>query len=400
MLSLDEARARLLAMARPLPVETVPLAEAVRRPLARAVYARRTQPPAPLSAMDGYAVRSAEAPGPWRVAFEQPAGAPPPPPLAPGETARIFTGAIVPEGADAILIQEDATRDGATISAQPGATLAPGQHVRAAGLDFREGTALLAPGEPLSAAALGLAAAMGHASLPVRRLPRLALLATGDELVPPGDALPGAGRIVEAVRPMLAALLARRAVVTDLGIAPDRAALVKAAIARAAGADVLATIGGASVGDHDLVRPALEAAGGTIDACKVAIRPGKPLIIGRLADTIVLGLPGNPASAYVTALLFLLPLLRAMAGHARPIPAETPARLATPLPANGARRDHLRASLAWRGPERWATPLHPDDSSLLSALAASDALVVRAPHVPAAPIGSEVLVLDTESRDS
>jgi molybdopterin molybdotransferase len=400
MLSLADARARLLAMARPLPVESAPLAAAAGRPLAAPVFARRTQPAAPLSAMDGYAVRAAEAPGPWRVAFAQAAGAPPPPPLGAGEAARIFTGAIVPDGADAILIQEQAERDGDALRAHADATLAPGQHVRPAGLDFAHGAALLGVGEPLTPAAIGLAAAMGHAALPVRRIPRVALLATGDELVPPGDAPPAPGRIVEAVRPMLAALLRGRADVTDLGVAPDRAPAVAAAIARGRDADVLVTIGGASVGDHDLVRPALEAAGGAIDAWKVAIRPGKPLVIGRLGDALVLGLPGNPASAYVTSLLFLLPLLRALAGHARPFPSETPARLAAPLPANGPRRDHLRAALAWRGTERWATPRLPDDSSVLSALAVSDALIVREPHAAPAPAGAEIFVLDTDSRDS
>jgi molybdopterin molybdotransferase len=400
MLSLEDARGRLLAMAGPLPLEVVPLAEAAGRPLAARVVARRTQPPAPLSAMDGYAVRSAEAPGPWRVAFEQAAGAPPPRPLAPGEAARIFTGALVPDGADAILIQEEAGLDGASLRAGPSAALSPGQHIRRAGIDFAEGAELLGVGEPLTPVAIGLAAAMGHAALPVRRRPRVALLATGDELIPPGETLPGPGRIVEAVRPMLAALLAGRAEIHNLGIAPDRSAEVRAAIAQGADADVLVTIGGASVGAHDLVRPALEAAGGTIESWKVAIRPGKPLIIGRLSRTIVLGLPGNPASAYVTALLFLLPLLRALAGHARPVVRETPARLDAPLTANGSRRDHLRARLEWRGAERWATPLVPDDSSVLSVLAVSDALIVREPHAPAAAIGADILVLDSDSRDS
>ncbi len=400
MLPLEEAQARLLAMARPLPLETVPLAEAAGRPLGAAVHARRTQPAAALSAMDGYAVRAAEAPGPWRVAFAQPAGAPPPPPLTPGEAARIFTGAILPAGADAVLIQEEALREGDRLLAAPGAALAPGHHVRPAGQDFRSGDPLLAPGEPLGPAAIGLAAAMGHGALPVRRRPRVALLATGDELVPAGEPLPHPGAIPDAARPMLAALLAGRAEVLDLGIAPDRADAVAAAIARARGADVLVTIGGASVGEHDLVRPALEAAGGTVEIWKVAIRPGKPLIIGRLEDAVVLGLPGNPASAFVTAQLFLLPLLRALAGHARPLPAPSPARLAEPLPANGARRDHLRARLDWRGCERWARPFPVQDSGMLWPLAMADALIVRAPGAPAAAPGDVVLVLDTDSRDS
>lgn len=400
MVTLEEARARLLAMARPLPVESVPLADALGRPLAAAVSARRTQPPAALSAMDGYAVRTAEAPGPWRIAFAQAAGAPPPPPLAPGEAARIFTGAILPEGADAILIQEEAEADGQTLRARPGADLRPGLHVRPAGQDFREGDPVLAPGEPLTPAAIGLAAAMGHARLPVRARPRVALLATGDELVPPGDPLPGPGRIVDCARPMLAALLAGRAEVEDLGIAPDRSEAVAQAIERARGADLLVSIGGASVGEHDLVRPALVAAGGSIELWKVAIRPGKPLIIGRLGDTLVMGLPGNPASAFATGLLFLLPLLRAMAGHARPVPAETPARLAVALPANGPRRDHLRARTQWRGAERWVTPLPVQDSGMLSPVAAADALLVREAGAPPAAAGDLVFVLDTDSRDS
>lgn len=400
MLDLAQARAQLLAMARPLPVEQVPLVEAAGRPLAAPVTARRSQPAAPLSAMDGYAVRAAEAPGPWRLAFEQPAGAPPPPVLRSGEAARIFTGAIVPDGADAILVQEEAATEGDKLRARPGAQLASGQHIRPAGQEFAPGTPLLDLGEPLAPAAIGLAAAMGHATLPVHRRPHLTLLATGDELVPAGDPLPHIGATPDSARPMLTALLARRARLDDLGIVPDRPHAVAEAIARAAEADVLVTIGGASVGAYDLVRPALLAAGGTIDAWKVAIRPGKPLVIGRLGATLVLGLPGNPASAYVTALLFLLPLLRALVGHARPVPPETPARLAVALPANGPRRNHLRATLEWRGSERWATPHPVQDSGMLWPVAHSNALVVREPNAPAAEPGTGIFVLDSESRDS
>ena len=395
MLSLDEARARLLALARPGAIEEVSLGDAAGRVLAREVRATRDQPPAAVSAMDGYALRAADGAGPWRVVGEAAAGAADPGRVRVGEAVRIFTGAMLPEGADTVVIQEEMARDGERVALTGSAPLA-GANVRRAGVDFARGAALGGVGLALRPARIGLAAGMGAATLGVFARPRVAILATGDELVPPGVA-PGPGQIVESGRATLRAMLAGLAEVIDLGIARDDPALLGAALSRAAGADALVTIGGASVGDHDLVRPALIAAGAAIDFWKVAIRPGKPMLAGTLGTMVVLGLPGNPASAFVTAHLFLLPLLRAMAGHAEPVAPERPARLGAPLIANGSRRDHLRAVLAWRDDGLWATPAAAQDSSLLSILAASNGLIVREPGAAAAAAGDAVRVLDTES---
>lgn len=392
MIAYEDALARLLALARPTGVADVTLANAAGRALARPVMATRDQPPAAVSAMDGYAVARAGWPGPWHVVGEAAAGGAPMRALAAGEAARIFTGARVPEGADMVLIQEDAARDGDRLTptiATPGDAF-----VRARGRDFRAGAAAGIPGTPINAPLVGLAAAMGHPTLPVHRRPRIAILATGDELVAPGTP-PGAGEIVESITPMLAALLASVADGVSLGITRDTPGALAETIGRARGCDALVTIGGASVGDHDLVRPALTAAGATIDFWRVAIRPGKPLMAGVLGAMPVLGLPGNPASAFVCACLFVVPLARALAGWARPVPDPRAAHLATPLPANGARRDHLRATLETRAGELWATPAADQDSSLLSVLAASDALLIRAVDAPAAAEGDFVEVLDT-----
>lgn len=396
MISYDEALERLLALAEPLPLERVEIAEAAGRPLAEPVGARRTQPPFAASAMDGYALRSGDAPGPWRVVGESAAGALPRRPVRAGEAMRIFTGAALPAGADAVLIQEDAARDGDRLLLTGGAPAA-GAYVRPAGMDFREGEALLASGVPLSPAMVGLAAAAGWAELPVRRRPRVALLATGDELHPPGEAV-GTGGIVESNRATLRPLLAGLADVLDLGIARDDPDMLRQAIARGGQADVLVTIGGASVGDRDLVQPVLRDCGADIDFWKVAIRPGKPMLAGRLGDTVVVGLPGNPASAYVTALLFVAPLLRSLAGWGDPRPQLTAARLEAGLGATGIRRDHLRARLGCDGPVRTVTPAARQDSNLMLVLAQADALIVRAAGAPAAAAGEIVAVLDIANR--
>lgn len=395
MLSFRDARAALFAMARPGAIEEVALCHAAGRVLARDVEAARDQPPAAVSAMDGYAVRAADGIGPWRVAGEAAAGTADPGRVATGEAMRIFTGAMLPLGADSVVIQEEVARDGDSARATATAPAA-GANVRRAGGDFARGAMLGGVGTRLTPARIGLAAAMGAARLAVFARPRVALLSTGDELVPPGTP-PGPGQIVESGRATLTAMLAGLADVIDLGIARDDPARLADAIARAEAADVLVTIGGASVGDHDLVRPALIAAGAEIDFWKVAIRPGKPMLAGRLGDRLVLGLPGNPASAFVTAHLFLLPLLRLLGGHAQPIAPERTARLEAPLPRNGARRDHLRARARWREDGLWVVAAADQDSSLLSVLAASNALVVREPGAAAAAAGDRVVVLDTDS---
>jgi len=388
MISVADAQARLFALATPVAIEHVPLRDAAGRWAAAPVAALRTQPELPLSAMDGYAIRFADLPGPWRVIGESAAGRSFARAITPGEAVRIFTGAAVPDGADTILVQEEATRDGDALALTGEGPPHIGAHVRPVGLDFTDGETLIAAGARLTPARIALAAIASHATLPVRRRIRVAIAATGDELRAPGDALtPGA--IPESNGAMLAALLAALPVeLIDLGILPDRIDALTAAFA-AVDADLLVTSGGASVGDHDLVRPALEAAGTRVDFWRIAMRPGKPLMAGRMRDTVVIGLPGNPVSAHVTALLFVLPMVAHLSGATDPVPARRRALLADPLPANGPREDYLRA-VEQAGTVRAAGR---QDSSMLRTLAASDCLIVRAPHVPAAAAGDSVEIL-------
>lgn len=389
MISVAEAQQRLFALADPVAGEAVPLREAAGRWAAEPVAALRTQPELPLSAMDGYAIRFAELPGPWRLIGESAAGRPFAGAVGPGEAVRIFTGGALPDGADAILIQEEAQRDGDSVRLNGAGPPAPGAHVRVAGLDFREGDTLIAPGERLTPARIALAAVAGHATLPVRRRIRIAIAATGDELRAPGSPL-APGQLPESNSAMLAAMLAPLPVdLIDLGILPDRLAAVTAAFA-AVDADLLVTTGGASVGDHDLVRPALAAAGAAIDFWRVAVRPGKPMMAGRMRDTVVIGLPGNPVSAHVTALLFVFPMVAHLAGAADPLPRPRSATLGHDLPPGGPRADHLRA--VHREGRVHSAALQ--DSSMLRTLAASDCLIVRPPHVPAASAGDSVQILD------
>ena len=391
-LSLGEAQARLLALAAPLPAEDIPLAEAAGRWLAQDLIARTDHPFADLSAMDGYAIRFADLPGPWAVTQEIAAGGLPSAPIGPGEAARIFTGAPLPAGADTILIQEEAAREGGTLRLAGEGPPTQGAHVRRQGTGFHAGEAVLTAGERLTPARIGLAAMAGHGAVPVRRRARVTLLSTGDELAAPGAALKS-GQIYESNAPMLAAMLAgepvellRHAILAD--VFPELCAKIAAA---SASSDILVTTGGASVGDHDLVRPALEAAGAEIDFWRVAMKPGKPLMAGRLGDCAVLGLPGNPVSAYVTALLFLKPLIAALGGAAEPLPRTVSLPLAAPLPANGPRLDFLRARI--EGERVRVFPAQ--DSAALPALARADALLLRPPHAPAAEPGmfADVLII-------
>ena len=391
LLPVEDALARVLADAVPLPAEPVPVADAWRRVLAADLAARRSQPPAAVSAMDGYAVRGADisaAGARLKVVGEVAAGHPFARTLAPGEAARIFTGGVLPPGADTVMVQEDATRDGDAVSfARP---IPQGKNVRAAGLDFSAGEVLLARGRRLSARDLALAAAMNHAELPVARRPKVALLATGDELVRPGTE-PGPGQIVYSNGFALTALMREEgADVIDLGIAPDRLDDTVAAVRRARelSADVLVTTGGASVGDHDLIRPALSAEGMAMSFWKVALRPGKPLMHGRLDRLQVLGLPGNPVSSFVCALLFLTPLLRLLQGRTDLEPAFESAVLGCELRANDERADYLRATLVRPDGNLVAIPFPIQDSSMITPLAKADCLVVRPPHAPAAAAAS------------
>jgi molybdopterin molybdotransferase len=392
----EEALARVLAaVPGPLDEELVALAQAFGRTLARDVVARRFQPSFANSAMDGYALRAADAQASLTIVGEAAAGRSFARRLGPGEAARIFTGAPLPEGADAVAMQEVAQRDGDKLTV--GAPVAPGDHVRRRGFDFGEGEVLLSAGRRLTARDVALAAAADHPTLPTRRRPLVAILSSGDELVAPGGPR-GPAQIVASNAFAVAGIVAAAGgEPLDLGVAPDDSATLaeRIAEARRVQADVLTTIGGASVGDHDLVRAALAEAGMALDFWRIAMRPGKPLIHGRLGSMSVLGLPGNPTSATVCAVLFLRPLVRALLGdpHAGADPSE-PARLAAPLPANGERKDYLRATLAASADGAiLATPIAAQDSSLAKALARADALLVRGPGAPPAAAGETCRVI-------
>jgi molybdopterin molybdotransferase len=396
LMPVAEALARVLADARPLPPESVPLLDALGRILAADVMALRTQPPDALSAMDGYAVRAADiaqAPVTLRVIGEVAAGHPFAGEIKTGQAARIFTGGVMPAGSDTVVIQETTTRDGDSVTIKT--PVAKSRNVRAQGIDFTKGQVLLAKGRRLTGRDLMLAAAMNHPSVSVHRRPKVAVVGTGDELVAPG-ATPAPGEIVYSNGFALIAMAEREgAHVTDLGIARDQVKAIAAAVRRArdAGADILLTSGGASVGEHDLVQQALASEGLDLTFWRVAIRPGRPMMHGRLGGMQVLGVPGNPVSSYVCAFLFLVPLIRRLAGRADVEPVPEPARLGRDLPANDERADYLRATLA-QGPDGLvATPLPTQDSSLMASLAKADCLVIRPPNAPAAGSGSPCVIL-------
>src|SRR5215475_4529653 len=392
-----EALARVLAGAEPLPAKPTPLADAHGRVLAADVAALRTQPPADVSAMDGYAVRTvdvAQVPARLKLVGEVAAGHPFEGAVGAGEAARIFTGGVIPPGADTIVIQENTARDGETVIVKAGA--GKGKHVRIAGLDFEHGVTLLAKGHRLTDRDLALAAAMNHPRLPVHSRPKLAVLATGDELVMPGSA-PRFGEIVYSNGYATMALARREGCETiDLGIAPDRLEETGAAVRRARdlGADILVTSGGASVGDYDLVQKALAAEGLTLSFWKVALRPGRPMMHGRLGAMHVLGLPGNPVSAYVCAVLFLVPLIRQLAGRSDVVPPLETARLGCDLPGNDERADYLRAVFT-AGPDGIPVVMaaRVQDSSMLMPLAQADCLLVREPFAPAAKAGEQCAII-------
>jgi len=392
-----DALARILQNATPLPSESAPLAEAAGRVLAEDVAARNTQPPADVSAMDGYAVRAvdvATTPATLKLIGEVAAGHPFSGAVGTGEAARIFTGGVLPAGADTVVIQENTRREGDAVII--GKAAAKGRNVRVQGLDFVRGDVLLKKGHRLTGRDLMLAAAMNHPSVPVHRRPKVAVLGTGDELVPPGSALQ-AGQIVHSNGFALMALARREeGTVADLGIVPDRVDSTIAAVRRARelGADILVTCGGVSVGDHDLVQKSLAVEGLALSFWKVALRPGRPVMHGRLGEMHVLGLPGNPVSAYVCALLFLVPLIRRLAGRGDLSPAAESAVLGNDLPANDERMDFLRATLQ-PGPDGTpvATPLPIQDSSMMAALAKADCLVIREPYAPALKAGRRCAIV-------
>jgi len=392
-----DALAAILEGAAPMPEEMVALEEGHHRVLARDLAARRTQPPQAMSAMDGYAVRAADAAqvnAKLKVIGEVAAGRPFDRALGQGEAARIFTGGVIPDGADAVVIQEDTVADGEAITITEAA--ATGRHIRPAGVDFREGDLLLKAGRRLTERDLSLAASMNYPELPVRRRPKLALLATGDELVMPGSQ-PAPGQIVYSNGYALLALARSEGADTvDLGVAADTMEATTAGIRRAheAGADILVTTGGASVGDHDLVKDALEAEKVTMAFWKIAMRPGKPMMHGRLGGMRVVGVPGNPVSSYVCTWLFVVPLIRALSGRERVHHTRETALLGRDLGANDMREDYLRARLEERDDGTLiAVPVNHQDSSLLANLAVAQALVVRAPFAPAAKAGSPCEIL-------
>jgi molybdopterin molybdotransferase len=395
MIPVAEALQRMTAAFSPLAVEQVALAEALGRVLADDVVARVTQPPAAVSAMDGYAVRHddlAALPATLRVIGTAPAGGAHDGAVGAGEAVRIFTGGPVPDGADTIVIQEDteAAGDQVTIAAAG----PRGHYIRPAGLDFSAGEVGLKAGRQLTARDIGFAAAMNVPWLRVRRRPRVAILSSGDELVNPGDPL-GPHQIISSNGISLAAFVtACGGEATNLGIAADDERVLTTMAEGARGADLLVTSGGASVGDHDLIQKAFGDKGLEVDFWKVAMRPGKPLLFGHLGDTPLLGLPGNPVSSLVCAVIFLRPVMETMLGVApRDGPAMT-ARAGTDLGANDRRQDYLRATLARDADgDLVATPFGKQDSSMLSRLARADCLIVRAPDAPPAAAGSRVEII-------
>ncbi len=393
MMTAADALARVLDGVTPLGPEQVALIEAAGRTLAVDLHAALTNPPFDASSMDGYAVRAsdvASAPVTLEVTGESAAGRPFAGSVAAGQAVRIFTGAQIPDHADTVVIQEDTTAAAGIVTFNVQAK--SGGNIRLRGDDFREGDRVLEAGRRLDARHILLAATSGHAMLAVVKRPVVAILATGDELVEPCDR-PMAGQIVASNSYGLAAMVAAAGGAPKLlGIARDTKEDLAAKLAEAEGADVLVTTGGASVGDHDLVRPALEAAGAKLDFYKIAMRPGKPVFFGRIGRTRVLGLPGNPLSAMIAARVFLVPLLARLLGRSDTLKPMT-ARLAAPLAANGPREHYMRAVLDTRTGAPRVTPLAMQDSAFVSSLVEANCLAVIAANAPAQAAGGDVAVL-------
>jgi molybdopterin molybdotransferase len=394
MISVEEARERIVADLSPTAAEIVALANAWGRVTAAPVIARLTQPPADVSAMDGYALRAAGGPlgAVLQVIGSAPAGHPFAGAVGPGQAVRLFTGSVVPQGADAILLQEDATAIGTELRVNEAVTA--GRHIRRAGQDFAAGDVVVPAERRLSARDIGLAAAANHPWLGVHRLPRIAILATGDEIAMPGEPIP-AGGIVSSNSHALAALVrAAGGEPVVLPVAGDTTEAVAAVADAVHGMDMLVTTGGASVGDHDLVIAGLQTRGLKLNFWQIAMRPGKPLLFGQLGSVPVLGLPGNPVSAMVCAILFLLPALSRLSGLPAAPPPTARGIAGAPLRANDHRADHLRATISTDPMGRAvATPFPVQDSAMLRRLAHADALILRAPHAPALPEGGEVTLI-------
>lgn len=390
MLSVDEARAIILGNLPTPQSHLVPLIDASGAVLAAPLAAKRPQPPSAMSAMDGYAVRAADCttcPAVLSLIGESAAGKGFDGTVNAGEAVRIFTGATVPDGADAVVIQENTTRDDDSVTINQAPT--SGANIRPAGQDFSEGDTPLQAGTILTGIELALIAAMNHADVPVINRPRIGLLATGDELVMPGDK-PGPDQIIASNSIGLAALIESwGGTPVDLGIQPDDLGKITGAIEQVGDLDVLVTIGGASVGDHDYVQQALKDAGVAIDFWKVAMKPGKPLMLGRRNDQVVLGLPGNPVSALVTARLFLQPLIKGLMGLPTDEDGIIDLAVSEPLKSNGPRQDYIRAKIDGGT----VAPLSVQDSAQLSALARADGLIIRPPNGDAVNTGATVPVM-------
>jgi len=393
MISVDEAVTRIMSAFSPLESEPIAVGAAAGRVLAANVLAKLDQPPFPVSSMDGYAVRSVDvtqAGVMLNVIGSAPAGHPFAGRIDPGQAVRIFTGGVVPEGADAIVIQEDTTADGTKVTCQVAAQ--KGRHIRVAGLDFKSGECIGETGHRLTARDLALIAAGDVSLVSVCRRPKIALVATGDELSLPGAARKPGGIVASSGYALSAQISAWGGEPTDLGILPDTSQAVASIAEKSQGADLIVTLGGASVGDHDLIQKALGPKGFALDFWKIAMRPGKPLIFGRLGKTPLLGLPGNPVSTLVCALLFLKPAIAAMLGLSAPTTTST-AKLMTDLKENDGRQDYVRAKLEIVNGERCVRPFAVQDSSMLSTFAQADALIVRAVHAPRVAAGESVSIL-------
>jgi molybdopterin molybdotransferase len=392
MISVDAAAARIAAAFSSLPPESVPIERALGRVLLEDVRAREDQPPAPMSAMDGYAVRAndAKVSAKLSVIGAAPAGQPFGGHVGPGETVRIFTGGVVPEGADAVVLQEDVTATGNTILVKEAPQRT--ENVRPRGLDFRAGDVLLARGRRLTPRDIALIAAADIARVKVTKKPRIAIVATGDELSRPGTSRKPGGIAASSTYAVQAMVEKWGGEAVDVGILPDRPEAFAELPEKTKDADLIVTLGGASVGDHDLIQSALAPHGFALDFWKIAMRPGKPLIFGRLKQTPLLGLPGNPVSAMVCTILFLAPALASMLGASYQAPIAH-ARVSENLRANGKRQDYLRAKLTREGGTLIATPFTLQDSSMQKVFAEANGLILRPVDAPAVNAGGEVPVL-------
>ena len=386
LIPLDEAQRRLISLATRLDAETLSIHEAQGRYLADNLVAKRDQPAADMSAMDGYAIRFEDRTGPWQLVGECKAGSPACDPIKPGETARIFTGALLPDGADTVVMQENVESTDGTIKLIAEPSPFKGRHVRHLGSDFSKNETVLKAGSELNAAALGHAVIAGHGKVSVGRLPKVAVVSTGDELIEPGsDPLPH--QIPASNDVMISAMIAGKTAETrSLSRIADNLDTICQTLESAKDCDIIVTIGGASVGDHDLIGPAFEKLGAEIDFYKIAMQPGKPVMAGKYQNALVLALPGNPASAFVSATLFLLPLIKFMAGAEAYIPIPKMAHTTANLDAISTRTKFLRAVVNEDG----ITPFDSQDSAKLSVLAASNALLVRPAHSSETPVGTLV----------